>query len=225
MRSPVVGFVAVLAAILLTFSYAKAVDLVPSDLEQGDKYHLVFVSTTDRDATSADIADYDAHVQAAADAAGIGVGSVLGDIAWKAIGSTPTVHAIDHIGVVAPVYRLDGTRVADGESDLWDGGIIEPVLITETGLQISEHVWTGTGTNGISPGSRSLGGSNASAVFGETWTTDHQWVADDDQGRTEMNHIYGISPAFTVVIPEPTTLLIWSLLTALGICLGWRRKR
>ncbi len=29
----------------------------------------------------------------------------------------------------------------------------------------------------------------------------------------------------TYVIPEPATLLVWSLLTGLGVALGWRRKR
>jgi len=29
----------------------------------------------------------------------------------------------------------------------------------------------------------------------------------------------------SLVIPEPSTLLIWSLLAALGIVAGWRRRK
>ena len=46
---------------------------VPPDLDPGDPYHLVFVSSTGRTATSPEIEHYDLHVQQAADAAGIGV--------------------------------------------------------------------------------------------------------------------------------------------------------
>jgi len=94
-------------------------------------YHLVFVSSTTRNAVSTDIADYDKHVQDAADAAGIGVGSAIGDITWLAIGSTPTVDAKTHIGVVGPVFRLDDKLVATNEGDMFDGTIAVPILIDE----------------------------------------------------------------------------------------------
>ena len=41
---------------------------IPIGLNPGDTYHLAFVSSTIRDATSSDIAVYNAHVHAAADA-------------------------------------------------------------------------------------------------------------------------------------------------------------
>lgn len=222
MKRFVVGL-AVLVTLALASSHAKALVLVPSDLNYGDQYHLVFVSTTQRDATSADIADYDAHVQGAADAAGIGVGSALGDISWKAIASTPTVDADDHIGVVAPVYRLDGTRIADDESDLWSGSIQEEISITETGSPVAWEVWTGTTSLGFGTGKSSLGGSDASATRGLTWQTNVYWVHFNiDEARESNNHLYGISEALTVV-PEPSTIVIWSLLGALGLL--WRRSR
>ena len=40
--------------------------LIPAGLGPGDQFRLLFVSSTTRDATSSDIADYDAHVQSAA---------------------------------------------------------------------------------------------------------------------------------------------------------------
>ena len=78
------------------------VTLVPTDLNAGETYHLVFITSTVRDATSADITVYDAFVQAAADEAGGG----LEDITWLAIGTTECgVAAIDHIPISGPVYR------------------------------------------------------------------------------------------------------------------------
>lgn len=43
-------------------------DLIPSGLEADDQFRLLFISSTERDATSADIADYNTHVQNAAGA-------------------------------------------------------------------------------------------------------------------------------------------------------------
>ena len=40
--------------------------LIPAGLGPGDQFRLLFVSSTTRDATSSDIADYDAHLQSAA---------------------------------------------------------------------------------------------------------------------------------------------------------------
>ena len=37
--------------------------------------------------------------------------------------------------------------------------------------------------------------------------------------------IAGLAIEQGTVIPEPTTLLIWSLLAGLGVSLGWRRRR
>ena len=83
-------------AVLATTAHAALV--VHAGLNPGDAYHVIFVSPTERRATSPDIADYDAYVQAAANAAGIGTGIGL---SWLAVGSTSTVDAIDHL---APLF-------------------------------------------------------------------------------------------------------------------------
>ncbi len=44
----------------------------PPDLSPGDTFHYVFVSSTQRDATSSDITVYNLFVQGLADAAAIG---------------------------------------------------------------------------------------------------------------------------------------------------------
>ncbi len=68
--------------------------LVPTALNPGDQYMLAFVSSTTRDGTSSDIADYDTHVQNAANAQGGG----LENMTWNAIASTSSVDAKDNVG-------------------------------------------------------------------------------------------------------------------------------
>ena len=135
---------------LLVPMVSWATTLVPTDLNPGDTYHLVFVSSTFRDANSTAIADYNAHVQAAADNAtiSIGVGSSIGDIIWKAIGTTDSVNAIDNINVSGPVYRIDNVRVADDETDLFDGSIQASISITENGVFQLGPVFTGSLSDG-----------------------------------------------------------------------------
>ena len=119
-------------------SSADAVTILqPEGLESGDEYRLMFVTSDRRNATSADIADYDAFVQSLADAAPE-VGSW--GLTWQAVVSTPTIDARDHIGsnpevsAGVPIYRLNGTQIFDNYSHMWDDSLI----IDERGLQITE---------------------------------------------------------------------------------------
>ncbi len=115
------GLTLVLALLLSATAYSS-ITLVPTDLNPGDTYHLAFVTSTTRDATSSNIADYDAFRQPRTGRAGGG----LENISWKVTGSTATVNAIDHIGVLGPVYRLDNPRIANDETDLFDGTLAAP---------------------------------------------------------------------------------------------------
>lgn len=115
---------------------------VPTDLNPGDQYHLVFVTSTTRDARSSNIADYNQFVQKAAEAVG------LHGVKWRAIASTPSVHAIDNIALTpgVPIYRFDGMRVADSSKDLFDGSLLNPINVTETSEVIEEFVYLQYGT-------------------------------------------------------------------------------
>ncbi len=109
---------------------ALAITLVPTGLNPGDTYHLAFLTSTTRVATSFAIADYNAFVQAAADAV-VGIGAGDG-FTWKAIASTSSDDARDNIGVItSPIYRLDDTLIASDESDLFDGTLLAALNITE----------------------------------------------------------------------------------------------
>ena len=136
-----------LALTLLPLPAQAFPTLVPTGLGPGDMYHLAFVTAspgfTGSDLTSTDITTYDALVQARADAAGIGVSE---GIKWLAIVSTPgtTTNAIDHVGIMGPVYRLDDTIIANNETDLFDGSLINPLSVTPIGNTKDTAVWTGS---------------------------------------------------------------------------------
>ena len=173
---------------LLVPMVSWATTLVPTDLNPGDTYHLVFVSSTSRDATSTNIDDYDDHVQAAADAAGIGVGSLIGDITWLAIGSTPTVDAITHIGVSGPVYLLTDTRIANDEADLFDGFITVPISVDETGgTPIDKLVITGTLFTGFGGSFAVLGDPSIAVRVGRSTDDDRDLINTGFAPITEVH--------------------------------------
>ena len=100
--------------------------VLPSGLSPGDQYRLVFVTSGARDASSANIEDYNDFVKSYGDQA------VVSN--WKAIVSTATVDARDNTssnpttdGVGVPIYNLMGELVADDYSDLWGGELKLPI--------------------------------------------------------------------------------------------------
>ena len=153
----------------------------------GDTYRLVFISSTTRNATSTNIADYNAHVQNAANAAG------LGSVTWYAIGSTATVDAIDNTQTnVADVdgafFLMDGsTIVSTSNADFWDGHTnAQAIRLDEYGNQYLPlnsslpwyqygPAWTGTGTNGTSSGE--LGAATVTLGLGSSAASAGQWTA------------------------------------------------
>ena len=76
----------------------------------GDQYRLVFVTSTTYDAISANIADYNAFVNAAADSSTL---PGVPDVTWFVIGSTATVSFKDNTGTATgpgvPIFLLDAT--------------------------------------------------------------------------------------------------------------------
>ena len=140
-------------------SAQAAVLVVPSGLNGGDQFQLVFVTSTTMPATSTNISDYNQHVQAAADAAGIGTGATLSfggitwtvDITWTAIGSTASTNAADNAPVSQDVYNLPGTKV-DTPASFYAGDsdprLLASVGFDEYGSALDTRVWTGSLLNG-----------------------------------------------------------------------------
>lgn len=212
--------VAMIVVLLTGFSCsAQAALIAPDGLNPGDKYHLVFATSTARDATSSNIADYNSFVTAAATAAGSWVKDL--STTWVAIASTQTTDAINNAPITAPVFRVDGVKVADDSTDFWDGNLDSAINLTEVGGSPTAWVWTGSNTSGtefIQVGgpddgdSLALGSTdNTSSTVGNPNSASSSWTVGTAAAQTTEFSFYAISGELTVV-PEPATLVL--------LCLG-----
>jgi len=194
-----------------------------------DTYHLVFVTLGTRNGISADIGDYNAFVQAAADAAGIGATE---SVTWYAIGATATVDAKDNAVVSAPVYNMSSNMlpelVATNASDMWDGDLTSAILYTEyreipsySPYPPARFAWTGSNTSGEAD--RPLG--VAKPMVGGSNDTNGEWIAVLWAACLDWEgfRLYGLSEPLTVV-PEPSTMAL-AAFGLLGLLACGRRRR
>ena len=197
---------------LLVTSFSQAAIITsPTTLNPGEQYRLAFVTSTTRDATSSDIADYDSFVQNAADA----VPQLLSlGATWKAVGSTATVEARDNTdtnpddSTGVPIFLLNDTKLADDNADLWDGSIDVNFDVTEMGTQIGDiNVWTGTFFTGQRLTTAFLGGVG-NVGSGRSGFTSSFWVRVNEFPSGDFDHpLYAISSVLTAV-PEPSSCLV-----------------
>ncbi len=199
---------------------------VPTDLNPGDQYRLAFVTSTRRDATSTNIADYNAFVTGLANS----VPELLAlGTNWTAIASTETVDARDNTGTNptvstgVPVYRLDDTRIANNNTDLWDAAIAAPLTVTEAGLPATGDflVWTGTDTSGLAD--FPLGIANFGSRIGSRFDADSKWISITTGDKTLPFQLYAISAPLAVV-PEPSALALAAFGFVALTVLRWRRR-
>jgi prepilin-type N-terminal cleavage/methylation domain-containing protein len=228
-----------LAFVLLAASASPPVSLAlpiqPPGLQLGDVYHWMFVTHGTRDATSADIADYNAFVMAEAALNPALTGTNQG-VQWYVIGSTATVHARDNAFVQGPVYLLDGSRFSDGFADMWccpgDGDIHPRPNIDQFGVERPQPnlwAWTGTNQNGTSQPGLELGAPAAPGldiIVGNQGFQAEAWIAASQQERDLDFPFYALSAPIkagsdTTVVPEPSTMLLF--FTTAGAVL-WRRR-
>ncbi len=201
--------------------------LTPSSLNSGDTYQLIFVTSTTRDATSSNIADYNAFVQSAANAAWLGGGTILDGVQWSAIGSTAFVDARDNALVTGPVFNLGDELVASDFADMWNGSIPFAIRFDEYGNIASDIVWTGSGPDGRKILGLYLGGGMFDSTnIGSTSSLSSDWIDNSGNDSVRVYGLYALSGELTVPrtqIPEPAILSLFGLgLAALGLS---RRKR
>lgn len=200
----------------------------------GDKYRLIFVSSTSRNATSTSISDYNSHVQSAANAAG------LGAVNWYAIGSTSTVSARSNTKTTnsdtdGGIFLMDGSQVvANNLADLWDGTIDTRIDINEKGSPNSVNtsiwtnwtaVWTGTANNGTIDATRFLGASTVTLGLAEAELK--FWVNRSTHNMNTVNlPLYGISEVLTVekVLPINLSYFETSLLDSKKVKITWQTE-
>jgi hypothetical protein len=213
-------------ALLASVSAAHAAPItLPAGLNPGDQYRLAFVTSINRDATSLDIADYNAFVTAVA--LGVPELAALG-AAWTAIASTAAIDARDNTGtnpndgVGVPIFLLDGlTQVASDNADLWDGTIGGPLNVDENGNApgaAPPEVWTGSLATGIALAPL---GSDAPTT-GLSTAADADWVQFVAFLQAVELPFYALSDILTVQAPAPGATLLFGF--GLAGLLAWRLR-
>lgn len=210
-------------AIIFSTSPLQAIPItVPTDLNLGDQYRLAFVTSTTRDAGSSSISNYNTFVSGVA--SGVPELAALGTT-WRVIGSTATVDARDNTGTNpsstgVPIYRLDDTRIANNNADLWDGTLLAPLGTQENGSVVAVAVFTGTYSDGTAGGGYLCPGATG-INYGYSSNIDSRWIHAGGVIWNTPRYFYALSGELTVV-PEPTTV---ALLGLGALCLTRLKRR
>ena len=98
--------------------------LKPADIGPGERFRLIFLSSTKLNATSSDIETYNTFVQNAAAAGHANIQDHASR--FRVVGCTQAVDARDNTGTNTngpgvPIYWLNGNKVADDYADFYDG--------------------------------------------------------------------------------------------------------
>ena len=96
--------------------------LIPTGLSTGDKFRLIFLSSTKTNATSDDIADYNSFIQNRAAAGHTDIQAY--SAGFRAVGCTADSDATANTGTTGTgvvIYWLNGAKVADNYGDFYDG--------------------------------------------------------------------------------------------------------
>ena len=187
--------------------------LVPSGLQEGDQFRLLFISSTSRNASPSEIATYNTWIQARAANGHTDIQDYSSS--FRAVGSTEDMDARDNTGTTytssdkgVAIYWLGGNKVADDYADFYDEDWDEEAAMkNESGTaETGVSAWTGSdhdGTEmlqGTPETSRALGNSNNAWVrFGKTDSASHGPLSGATAARTGNKRIYGLSSVFEVV--------------------------
>jgi hypothetical protein len=177
--------------------------------QAGDQYRLAFVTSQGTQATSTNIASYNAFVDGLADAAG------YNSIDWRVIGSTNLVAARDNTltdpavyGTGVAIFAMDGTtKIVDNYSDLWDGSLDAHISFDENGNSKTGGVFGGSENNGSPRGSgRVLGGSTESppkVTIGNTTAPLNRWMVQYNALTASTLPVYALSEVLTIGVASP----------------------
>ena len=181
--------------------------LIPSGISAGEKFRLLFVTSTQRDASATDIATYNTFVQNRAAAGHTAIRSHSAE--FRVVASTASVDARDNsatTGTGVPIYWLGGSnsnRVADNYADFYDGSWDSNVNTNENGAGSGNvTVWTGSNNNGTKDSSNYLGATNVQ--YGQLFLASNNVpFTRATSGNSNSRHLYGLSPVFTVAAAPP----------------------
>jgi hypothetical protein len=212
----------------------------------GTQYRLVFTTSGVITATSPDPAVYDNFLAQQVQ------NTMLGSFnyGWKAVvstadtaGITPRVAASivsdANYGVnpnedYAGVFNSAGFKVASTGNAMLSSGfgvtLLNPVNYDQTGALVSSgSAWTGSYSDGTPwftvPPARV--GENGETAYGTPGSTNANWISAGHMtnGYGNTAHIYGMSNVLTVPVPEPATIVLWSVCTGVVGLVALRKRR
>lgn len=211
----------------LTVGQAHAGVILPN-LNPGDTYRLVFVTSTTTTATSSLISTYDNLVNVA-----VSTNSILSQnlTTWTALVSTPTALGNVHssVGIYGTSTRLYNTQ---GQYLGIDTELFFPsaVKYDENGSQTTPtngRIWTGAIHYAAGDNTAwTLGGASSTSLHAIN-EAGRQSIAIGFAGKGTSYSIYGISGVQTIAtssVPEPASIAIWGL-GAIGMMVVRRRHQ
>ena len=164
------------------------------------QFRLLFVSTMTRDGSSADIGDYNTHVQTAAAADHADIQDYSSG--FRALACTAATDARDNTGttgVGVPIYWLDGPKVSQDYDDLYDGGWGSYTAIGEDGFfsGVESETLTGCLTDGTADPDEPLGADRVMTGWPIVRGRELTYRARDN---TVALKVYGLSEIFEVAV-------------------------
>ena len=197
--------------------------LIPTGLVTGDKFRLLFLSSTSTDGSSYDIADYNTFVQGRAAAGHTDIQAYSS--AFRVVGCTSDSDATANTGTGydssvrgVPIHWLNGNKVADDYADFYDGSwddeandknelgdngpdTNQPVNFPLTGCQdYGEEATLGGRSLALGQPTPRVGRPNSSAS-GSGPIHSLSFV-----GPSDPRPMYGLSQVFEVGAPTDVTL-------------------
>ncbi len=175
--------------------------LTPSNLNDGDKFRLLFASSTTRNARATTNGAYDTFIENRAKAGHSAITdgcagkftALISTSGWSANQNTAT-RGID---TNASIWWLDGQKVADDYADFYDGSWDSRNHKNEYGTSTShDRVWTGSLTNGNVHPTQYAGvsGNTRLARLGSG-----NPLGSDARSSAQTHRVFGLSPIFSVV--------------------------
>ncbi len=192
--------------------------LTPSGLSDGDKFRLIFITSSGRNATSSDIGVYNTFVQDQAAAGHMQIRPYSSQ--FRVVGSTAAIDARDNTGTTGTgvrIYWLNGNKVADNYTDFYDGSWDDeanpklPLGTDYTGINLSYR--TGSkddGTEYFASGASGALGAGTPRTGRLNQATGNPLSAGSQVSSNNLR-FYGLSPVFTVKAgPEITDVSVTS---------------
>jgi hypothetical protein len=195
----------IVGLLVVTLGQASAgpITIVPTELSPGDSYRLAFLTSDTIVATSDDINVYNTFVD--------DLGDIVITSDWRAIASTPTVHARDNTGTNpddstgVPIFLLNNTRLANDNAHLWNSNVnrLQALAITNTGGSAGDfeflYVWTGTQSDGTT--TDALG--SLMGRVGKAQQTSSAWIDNGKLPKDELRPLYAMSGELEVPAAQP----------------------